>query len=497
MKKYLLLIFTMLVIFIIPKSVHATTNWEEFLTDLSSDDTIIDLDNDINGNTNINITKDKTINLNGYSISTSGTFNIENSEVNINDGKITSSASTTMNITNGAIVNLNSSTIENSRQGGYAIYIKGTSSDDGIKTKLLIDKNSIVSANFALGVQRNGYASYGVVIDLYGSIIGENQINNYNYGTVGVHILNNIRNKEGNIPEINIYDGSLIKAKEGNTGDINSDDGPAIYAEGYARWNINGGTIEGSEAITAFAGEYNISAGELIGKGKYYELQIESNKSVATGSAIALIENASFPGNIILNISSAKITSEKALAIHSLISSTAKENSINSIKLSGGRYTGKLSAVKIPTYNKFISGGCYSSLPETNYLNSEEQTIIEENTHYCLGVKNKVLVEEKSEKFLQANIKEAVPGQQVTISPKKGFKLLNLKVKTASGKSIEVVNDTFMMPNEPVVIEGEYISDVVNPDTSDNIYLTFISITVSVISLCLCLLKRYKNALIK
>ena len=65
---------------------------------------------------------------------------------------------------------------------------------------------------------------------------------------------------------------SLFAFKEGNTGDINSDDGPAIYAEGYARWNINGGTIEGSEALTAFAGEYNISAGELIGKGKYYEL---------------------------------------------------------------------------------------------------------------------------------------------------------------------------------------------------------------------------------
>ena len=65
-------------------------------------------------------------------------------------------------------------------------------------------------------------------------------------------------------------------------------------------------------------------------------------------SAIALIENASFPGNIILNISSAKITSEKALAIHSLISSTAKENSITCI--TGKREDG------LETLEEIISG---------------------------------------------------------------------------------------------------------------------------------------------
>lgn len=147
----------------------------------------------------------------------------------------------------------------------YSVYIKGSSTDDGTKTKLIIDSNSVVSANFALGIQRNGYASYGVVLDVYGSIIGENTINSYNYGAVGIHVVNHIKDYTGSVPEINIYDGANIIAKQGNSGDINADDAPAIYAEGYAKFNISGGLIKGSEAITAFAGEFNITGGELIG----------------------------------------------------------------------------------------------------------------------------------------------------------------------------------------------------------------------------------------
>lgn len=486
MKKKLLLIFLFL---IIPKQVQGVTNWNEFINHLTNDTEIIELENDIIGDSDVNITKDKTLNLNGYKIISTRNISIEGAEVNIINGKITSTANNTLNIINGGSVNLNNSTIENTNSGGYSIYIKGYADDNGIKTKLLIDKNSIISANFALGIQRNGYASYGVIVDIYGSVIGENTINSYNYGAVGIHILNNIKPIEGNIPEINVYEGANIIAKEGHTGDINADDAPAIYAEGYARWNIKGGIIKGSEAITAFAGEYNISGGELIGIGDFHESQIEANKSLATGSAIALAENSSFSGNIIMNITSGNITSEKAIAIRSLISNTTQTNSIGNINLTGGKYTGEISAVKIPDYEKFISGGCYSSKPSENYLKSEDLSIIKDNDYYCVGIKNKISISEESEKFININTKEAIAGQKVKIVTIKNdeYIISNINVKTISGKEIEVIDGTFEMPNEQVIIEVVYTKNINNPQTSDNVYKSIISVVVSLIIMCVCL----------
>lgn len=477
MKKFILLFL----ILVLPRSVYAASNWDEFVSELANDEQIINIDNDIIGNTNITISKDKTINLNGHTV-TSGTITVDGANVTINDGKITSTSSNTLNIVNGGIVTLKSSTIENLKNSGYSVYIKGSSTDDGSKTKLIIDSNSVVSANFALGIQRNGYASYGVVLDVYGSIIGENTINSYNYGAVGIHVVNHIKEYSGNIPEINIYDGANIIAKQGNSGDINADDAPAIYAEGYAKFNISGGLIKGSEAITAFAGEFNITGGELIGIGDFHEAQLETNKSVATGSAIALIENSAFPGKISLNISSANITSEKATAIRNLISETALDDSISSINLSGGKYTGKDSSLKMLSYNKFISGGCYNSVLENNFLENDQLSIVEDDSYYCVGIKKQVSIDEESDEFIDVNIKDAVAGQKVKILSKKvnGYKISNLIVKTTSGKIIEVNDGSFVMPNEAVVIEVEYIEDVQNPNTIDKITSMIISLIISI-----------------
>ena len=240
MKKYW---FLLLILFLIPKTVSAATDWEEFVFAISSDDEIIEIENDIIGDKDIVIAKDKAINLNGYCISSAGSITIDGAEVKISNGKITSTDNNTLSIINGASVSLNESIVENTGYGGYSIYIKGANVDNDVKTKLLIDSGSSVISNFALGIQRNGLASYGVEVDIYGSIIGENTINTYNYGAVGIHVFSNISKSEGNVPKINIYDGANIIAKQGNNGDINADDAPAIYAEGYAKWNIFGGTI--------------------------------------------------------------------------------------------------------------------------------------------------------------------------------------------------------------------------------------------------------------
>lgn len=492
MKKYW---FLFLILFLIPKTVSAATDWEEFVFAISSDDEIIEIENDIIGDKDIVIAKDKAINLNGYCISSAGSITIDGAEVKISNGKITSTDNNTLSIINGASVSLNESIVENTGYGGYSIYIKGANVDNDVKTKLLIDSGSSVISNFALGIQRNGLASYGVEVDVYGSIIGENTINTYNYGAVGIHVFSNISKSEGNVPKINIYDGANIIAKQGNNGDINADDAPAIYAEGYAKWNIFGGTIKGSEAITAFAGEFNIFDGNLIGIGDFYDTQIESNKSIATGSAITLVENSNFPSGISLNVAFGNITSEKAFAIYSLPSDNVQENSISSLVLSGGRYTGKEAALNVSKYDKFVNGGCYNGQVDTDYLNFEDLSIVEDNKHYCVGLKNEIIIEESNKKFVSVNIDKAVAGQSVKIVPKelKGYKILSYDVRTASGKIVKIDNGVFIMPNEQVIVEVNYVEDIINPDTSDNIYLVFMNFILSFIGFCTLIYVRIKG----
>ena len=55
MKKFILLFL----ILVLPRSVYAASNWDEFVSELANDEQIINIDNDITGNTNITISKDK------------------------------------------------------------------------------------------------------------------------------------------------------------------------------------------------------------------------------------------------------------------------------------------------------------------------------------------------------------------------------------------------------------------------------------------------------
>lgn len=134
------------------------------------------------------------------------------------------------------------------------------------------------------------------------------------------------------------------------------------------------------------------------------------------------------------------------------------------------------------SYNKFISGGCYNSVLENNFLENDQLSIVEDDSYYCVGIKKQVSIDEESVEFIDVNIKDAVAGQKVKILSKKvnGYKISNLIVKTTSGKIIEVNDGSFVMPNEAVVIEVEYIEDVQNPNTIDKITSMIISLIISI-----------------
>lgn len=85
-------------------------------------------------------------------------------------------------------------------------------------------------------------------------------------------------------------------------------------------------------------------------------------------------------------------------------------------------------------------------------------------------------------------ISSSDPNKEVTIelNPKKGYKLLSLKVYTESGKEIEMNSNKFIMPDEDITIEASF--SVENPNTSD------IAILLTIILLIICSIIAIKSS---
>ena len=145
----------------------------------------------------------------------------------------------------------------------------------------------------------------------------------------------------------------------------------AIYHPQGGILNISGGTITGPDGIQLKAGGAaitNVSGGTIKATGDFVKaLTDSSNGSVATGSAISLIGNSGYAGNISLNISGAgvEIISEKGYAVRQEITK-GEASQVSSVKISAGTIKGAEGALYFGNYDKdtySVTGGTYSSDP--------------------------------------------------------------------------------------------------------------------------------------
>ena len=156
------------------------------------------------------------------------------------------------------------------------------------------------------------------------------------------------------------------------SGKIESEKDLAIYHPQDGTLNISGGTITGTDGIQLKAGGAitNISGGTIKATGDFVavgSLDDDSNGSVATGSAISLIGNSGYAGNISLNISGAgvEIISEKGYAVRQEITK-GEASQVSSVKISAGTIKGAEGALYFGNYDKgtySVTGGSYSSDP--------------------------------------------------------------------------------------------------------------------------------------
>ena len=70
-------------------------------------------------------------------------------------------------------------------------------------------------------------------------------------------------------------------------------------------------------------------------------------------------------------------------------------------------------------------------------------------------------------------VEESVPGQLVTLDivPNSGYGVEHVIVKDRQGNSVEVKDNTFVMPDNDVWVDVQYKGKVINPDTVDKIFL--------------------------
>ena len=343
--------------------------------------------------------------------------------------------------------------------------VEGSAADTTEKTTVTIHKDTQLIGNYGLYIPSVG--GYGVVINMYGTFEAITGNNGYNEGTIGISVNGKLQSKTGNVPVINIYEGAVLKTVEGTLDteddayDMNQNDAPVIYAAGYAKWNISGGYLEGSEALSIKGGEFYITGGELKGNGKFNPTPGAYNDgSEATGSAISITENKSYAGNIILEVSNAKVTSTNGYAIFETITDAAIQPAVNSLEIKSGEFTGAAGAVKAETQSNFITGGTFSSEVEKGYLSGNVQTGEAEDGTILAGIKHSIKVEDSIKENVIASLTEAIKGQTVTVevTPAQDYQLVegSLKVYDSKGNEITVTDGKFIMPDDEATVEAKF-----------------------------------------
>lgn len=463
MKKFLTITFIALLVLIgmtINVQAAEVTTWDDLTDELANGtDTEVTLSGDVS------VTDNQTLNLNGKTLNLTKTLVVDGGKLTITgNGTIsTDVAYPLIQVKTGSTLILENGTFSNTKSAGAVVRITGSTAVDGKpETVVTVKEDAKLSANYGIIIAQNSGAANGVEVNVYGTVEGITGNNGYNEGSMAITTNGGIKaptTDDVDVAEINIYDTAKLTAAEGSSNNMNDDDAPAIYAAGYAVWNIYGGYIEGSEALSIKGGEFYITGGELKATGKFNsEPDAYNNGSEATGSAISITENQKYAGNIVLEVANAKVTSEKGYALFETVTDKALQPAVESLTITSGEYTGEVGAVKAVNQTNFIVGGTFSDELDEEYLDTTVETEKSEDGTILVGTKRPITVNKTENGTVTASTSEAIKGQKVTltVTPAEGYKLKDLKVITVADSAVTVTENSFVMPDLGVIVNAEF-----------------------------------------
>ena len=347
-KKVILILFLLL----IPKTINASSN---SLAKIGNNyyDSLVDAINVAGPNDTIVLTSN---------VSLEDTLEI-NKTVNINLNGKTIAVPEKVFLVQGGTLNLTGKgTIKEDNPYYGAIVVKGsTDSSKNNYSTLKVGKNVTLEGWSGIFIDHNNFNSYGVNINLEGTI---NAVNDREGGSgVGIYVNGNI--KQGtNEPIINIQDNAQITST-----------GNGIYIAGNSTFNIKKATIKGIEAgIGIKSGTLNIDGATIIGTGEDKTPTEGYNNGIKpSGTSIQIESNNGYNGNINLNIKQGNLKSIHSNVIYEYIGK-GTNTTVNYINISGGKFISeasknvfRLSESFTDKHSKFIVGGTFSSNPN-NYL---------------------------------------------------------------------------------------------------------------------------------
>ncbi len=264
------------------------------------------------------------LDMNGFNIQATGTIVLRSTDLTIMnslplEGGVISSSSATQ----GSLVELYGSASDTEESCvlniGEGVTLKNTTND-----------------NYGISIFKSPYsdnASYGVVVNIEGSVLTEN-------GTA-LCINGQVNATEGNVPRINIAGGAVL----GNAGEGCSM--AAIYAAGYGIWNIGAASLKAATPIYAKSGTITIVGATIEACGEYAEPVANSNGFNPTGDAILIDSHESYAGNVILSVSgNATVTSANGYAIQEALTKMDETKAIG-LTINGGAFAGAMGSIKL------------------------------------------------------------------------------------------------------------------------------------------------------
>ena len=195
--------------------------------------------------------------------------------------------------------------------------------------------------------------AYGLVVNFDGEIIN----NNPNCGGIGIN--GNITNSAYYNNNPTTYPYSIPQINIGEHANISIANGSPIYAAGYAIWNVNGGTLTGKSGVQIKSGKLNINGGTIHATGEGSRVPAYNSGMIESGAAVQIESNASYAGNMEINIANgATLTADGWYAIHEYVANSNDPTAVDSIKVTGGNFTGGiLISQDLAAKGGFVSGG--------------------------------------------------------------------------------------------------------------------------------------------
>lgn len=291
------------------------------------------------------INKSVVLDLNGKTVSTSGTKTIyvnkydETKNITIKNGTIrntNTSGEPSMGIVAEQRVNLTleNVTVEAVGSNSYGIFINPK--NNAVQPTITVKGDQTKISGNVAGIAVNGYSKDVGATTL---IVEDGTIEGGSYGIAG--------NGENHNTSITINGGTI---NGGSCGIFNPQEG---------KLNISGGTIEGATGVELRAGELNVTGNPVITATGAYTSNSNGSGSTSTGVGIAVAQHTT-KKPISVKIDGGTITGTRALDETNPEKNPEESISKVSIEVTDGSFVGEVCAADV---TKFISGGTYSADP--------------------------------------------------------------------------------------------------------------------------------------